>query len=212
MPTQATPIAAADAVRTRRAYFDFRHGQLHVRTAFPTTGGFDEEATLFCLHGLPGSSRLFSRFLPLIAADRSVYAPDLPGNGESDPAPDASARSLAAAIADLARDLRIKQIDLLAFQAGRPIATELARTDPALVRRLILVGGGDRLPLSDLTQPSLVIQIGEGQGDRDSDRAASIDGAGNAVFVHASEFAEDLFEAEPQTLATRFAAFLNAPS
>jgi pimeloyl-ACP methyl ester carboxylesterase len=212
MPTQATPVAAAEAVRTRRAYFDFRHGQLHVRTAFPTTGGFDEEATLFCLHGLPGSSRMFSRFLPLIATDRSVYAPDLPGSGESDPAPDGSARSLAAAIVDLARDLRIRQIDLLAFEAGRPIATELALTEPALVRRLILVGTGERPRLSDLAQPSLVMTIGHGHGLGELDSDGRGEGDGNIVFVHAPDCAEDLFDAAPHTLVTRFAAFLNAPS
>ena len=46
MPKIAKPVALTDAsVRTRRAYFDFRFGQLHVRTAFPTTGGFDEQVT-----------------------------------------------------------------------------------------------------------------------------------------------------------------------
>src|ERR1700676_4644454 len=54
-------------VRTRRAYFDCRFGQLHVRTAFPTTGGFDEGVTLFCLHSDTNTSRIFSSFLPEIA-------------------------------------------------------------------------------------------------------------------------------------------------
>src|SRR6202140_3225026 len=66
-------------VRTRRAYFDCKFGQLHVRTAFPTTGGFDEQVTLICLHPVDASSRTFSRFLPELADSRSVYAPDLPG-------------------------------------------------------------------------------------------------------------------------------------
>jgi len=51
-------------VRTRRAYFDCHFGQLHVRTAFPTTGGFDEQVTLVCLHPIEGSSRTFARLLP----------------------------------------------------------------------------------------------------------------------------------------------------
>src|SRR5450631_873571 len=67
---------ASPAVRTRRAYFDCQFGQLHVRTAFPTTGGFDEGVTLFCLHPSETSSRTFDMFLPEIAGDRSVYAPD----------------------------------------------------------------------------------------------------------------------------------------
>src|SRR5271169_6161297 len=74
-------------VRTRRAYFDCHFGQLHVRTAFPTTGGFDEQVTLVCLHPIEGSSRTFARLLPELADLRSVYAPDLPGCGESDPSP-----------------------------------------------------------------------------------------------------------------------------
>src|SRR3979490_2100248 len=87
-PTKLT--APLESVRTRRAYFDCRFGQLHVRTAFPTTGGFDEQVTLFCLHPDNSSSRMFTRFLPEIADERSVYAPDLPGLGESDPSPAAS--------------------------------------------------------------------------------------------------------------------------
>ena len=93
--------AQAEAVRTRRAYFDFRFGQLHVRTAFPATGGFDEQVTLFYLHPEQSSSRLFTRFLPEIADVRSVYAPDLPGCGESDPSRTLSAADAADAIADL---------------------------------------------------------------------------------------------------------------
>src|SRR5471032_2827694 len=95
----------SESVRTRRGYFDCRFGQLHVRTAFPTTGGFDEGVTLFCLHPNELSSRVFHRFLPEIADVRSVYAPDLPGCGESDSAPSTNFKDAAAAVADLARDL-----------------------------------------------------------------------------------------------------------
>src|SRR5580692_9238302 len=103
-------------VRTRRAYFDCRFGQIHVRTAFPTTGGFDEGVTLVCLHSREGSSRSFARFLPEIATDRSVYAPYLPGFGESDAAPtlgdadvgpaDVGPAEAARAVGDLATNLR----------------------------------------------------------------------------------------------------------
>src|ERR1700728_3277886 len=96
-------------VRTRRAYFDCQFGQLHVRTAFPTTGGFDEGVTLLCLHSREGSSRSFARFLPEMASERSVYAPDLPGFGESDAAPSFGHADAAKAVADLSRDLRLKQ-------------------------------------------------------------------------------------------------------
>jgi len=133
-------VPSPTAVRTRRAYFDCRFGQLHVRTAFPTTGGFDEQVTLFCLHPEGSSSRVFGRFLPEIADTRSVYAPDLPGYGESDSSPQRSVMDAATAISDLVNDLRVRQIDVLGVHYGAAVAAELAASRPELVRRLVLVG------------------------------------------------------------------------
>jgi pimeloyl-ACP methyl ester carboxylesterase len=53
----------------------------------PGGGGFEEGTSLLCLHDMAGSARMFGRFLALIGKDRSAYAPDLPGCGESDPPP-----------------------------------------------------------------------------------------------------------------------------
>ena len=86
------------------------------------------------------SSRTFSRVLPELADVRSVYAPDLPGYGESDPSPTRSIVEAAAAISDLANDLRLRQIDLLGVQYGAGVALELAAARPELVRRLVLAG------------------------------------------------------------------------
>jgi pimeloyl-ACP methyl ester carboxylesterase len=145
------------AVRTRRAYFDCKFGQLHVRTAFPTTGGFDEQATLFCLHPIEGSSRTFSRFLTGLAELRSVYAPDLPGYGESDSSPMRSIEDAATAISDLANDLRLRQIDLLGIQYGAEVALELASARPELVRRLVLAGVATAQRLNLVRQQRLMI-------------------------------------------------------
>jgi pimeloyl-ACP methyl ester carboxylesterase len=141
------PVAPV-TIRTRRAYFDCRFGQLHVRTAFPTTGGFDEQVTLICLHAADATSRAFSRLASDLAGVRSVYAPDLPGYGESDSSPTRSAADAALAIADLAKDLRLRQIDLLGVQYGAEVALALAAARPELVRRLVLLGGpaADRSP------------------------------------------------------------------
>jgi pimeloyl-ACP methyl ester carboxylesterase len=159
------------AVRTRRAYFDCKFGQLHVRTAFPTTGGFDEQTTLFCLHPLDCSSRTFSRFLPELADVRSVYAPDLPGYGESDPSPTRSIAEAAAAISDLANDLRLRQIDLLGVEYGAEVALELAAARPELVRCLVLatVPAAERLAM--VKQRRLVVDVA-GHGDDPFDTAA----------------------------------------
>jgi pimeloyl-ACP methyl ester carboxylesterase len=199
-------ISAAPAVvRTRRAYFDFKHGQLHVRTAFPTTGGFDEQVTLFCLHGAQGSSRSFARLLPLIADVRSVYAPDLPGCGESDPSPNATLGEAAGAVADLAADLRLRQIDLLGIQTGAAVALELAAAKPELVRRLVLVGTPTAERLPSVKQPALVMRTRLEPAEVLPKIKEAVP---NGKFVEALEFAHDLFEAAPAESIKQLAAFL----
>jgi pimeloyl-ACP methyl ester carboxylesterase len=163
---KASKISAQPSgVRTRRAYFDCKFGQLHVRTAFPTTGGFDEEVTLFCLHPEDGSSRTFSRFLPQLADVRSVYAPDLPGYGESDSSPMGGIADAATAISDLANDLRLRQIDLLGIQYGAEVAVELAVSRPELVRRLVLAGVAAAERLGAAKQQRLMINAADYGGD-----------------------------------------------
>jgi pimeloyl-ACP methyl ester carboxylesterase len=193
------------AVRTRRAYFDCKFGQLHVRTAFPTTGGFDEQVTLFCLHSREGSSRSFDRFLPEIADERSVYAPDLPGFGESDPAPSPGFADAARAISDLANDLRLRQIDLLGLRFGAAVALELGAARPDLVRRLVLVGVPpmDRVPA--VKQESLVLRS---KLDAAHEAEWSKGVLPNARFLESTDHAADQFDAAPKTLAKQISAFL----
>jgi pimeloyl-ACP methyl ester carboxylesterase len=128
-------------VNLRRAYFESRYGQLHVRTAFPSTGGFDEHPALVLLHDCPWSSRRFQAFLPVIGTDRSVYAADTPGFGESDPPPAApTVADYALAMGDFLDNLRLRQFDLVGHGAGAAIAAEVAIARPAAVRRLVFVG------------------------------------------------------------------------
>jgi len=163
VPKKPTRSAAdTPAVRSRRAYFDCRYGQLHVRTAFPATGGFDELVTLLCLHPQGATSRVFGALLPLAAQQRSVYAPDLPGCGESDAAPDGGDADAAAAALDLVADLRLRQVDVLGLQSGAAVAVELALARPGLVRGLVLAGAAPaaRLALLDRQpQPPQRLQL-----------------------------------------------------
>jgi pimeloyl-ACP methyl ester carboxylesterase len=206
-PSKFSPATAA-TVRTRRAYFDCRFGQLHVRTGFPTNGGFDEGVALFCLHSQETSSRTFDRFLPEIADDRSVYAPDLPGCGESDPPPQMNYKEAAGAVADLATDLRLRQIDVLGFRFGAGVALELGASRPDLVRRLVLVASPPMDGLPVIKQPSLVMRIKLGVGD---DSQWTQGALLKATFVDLADYATDLFDAAPKTLAKQIGAFLNAP-
>jgi pimeloyl-ACP methyl ester carboxylesterase len=128
-------------VHLRKMYVDCRYGQLHVHTAFPSSGGFDELNPLVCIHPAPLSGRVFRALLGDLGRDRSVYAPDLPGCGESD-APESapSIADYAAAVGDLLDSLRLRQVDLLGYQAGSLAATELAIARPEQVRRVVLIG------------------------------------------------------------------------
>ena len=196
----------AEAVRTRRAYFDCRFGQLHVRTAFPATGGFDEQVTLFCLHADQSSSRAFARFLPEIADVRSVYAPDLPGLGESDPSPTLSVGEAAGAISDLADDLRLRQIDLLGISSGARAALDLAAARPDLVRRLVLAGVAAVDGIPAVKQQTLVMRTRL----ETPDDIAKLKGAlPNGKFVDVEDYATDLFAAAPKSLAKQIGTFLS---
>src|SRR5450631_374126 len=154
---QSQSSAAPMTIRTRRTYFDCQFGQLHVRTAFSSSGGFDEQVTLFCLHASEGASRSFDRLLPEMARDRSVYAPDLPGFGESDPAPSFGAADAARAVSDLASDLRLRRIDVLGIGFGAAVALELAAARPDLVRRLILAEPPPMARKPAAAQPALIL-------------------------------------------------------
>ena len=153
-------------IHLRKMYVDCRFGQLHLHTSFPSSGGFDELTPLLCVAPPTQSGRTFRPVLRDLGRDRSVYAPDLPGAGESD-GPDhaASVTEQAAAFIDLIDSLRLKQVDVLGYQAGSLAAIELALGRPEQVRRLILLGVpgsdggyqlGERLPL--LRQPVMILR------------------------------------------------------
>jgi pimeloyl-ACP methyl ester carboxylesterase len=126
-------------VQIRRSFADVRSGQLHVRTATPQA-----EATrtpLICFHQSPNSGRNFLKFLPVMASDRIVYAPDTPGFGDSDvPKTQPKIEDYAAAMGDWIDTLGHDAIDLVGYHTGAQIAITLALARPQRVRRLVLVG------------------------------------------------------------------------
>ena len=140
MRRETPPRSVAAQARVRRGYFECRYGQLHVHNSIPPGGGFEEAAPLLCLHDCPGSGRVFAQFLALAGRDRSVYAPDLPGFGESDPPPGmAGIEDYAAAIGDFLDSMRLRRLDVLGQRVGALIGTELALTRPGQIGRVIMV-------------------------------------------------------------------------
>jgi len=188
----------------RKMYVDCRFGQLHLHTSFPSSGGFDELTPLLCVTPPTLTGRSFRPVLRDLGRDRSVYAPDMPGSGESD-APESSpvVADHAAAFVDLIDSLRLKQVDVIGYQAGSLAAIELALAKPEQVRRLILIGVpssdgsyqvGERLPLLKL--PVMILrardEFWESTGRtesllRDARRAELSPPAGNVLDAGADE-------------------------
>jgi len=135
------PLPQPASVHIRRSYAESRFGQVHVWTAYPSGGGFDEHTPLVCLHHSGGSGRFFAPMLRELGADRSVYALDLPGHGTSDaPSAKFSVSDLAAAVGDFLDSLRLRSVDLFGYQLGAQISAELAIARPQQVRRVMLWG------------------------------------------------------------------------
>lgn len=154
-------------VHQRKMYVDCRFGQLHVHTAFPSSGGFDELTPVVCVHPAGTTGRVFRGLIANLGLDRSAYAPDLPGAGESDAEEGpVSVADQAAALADLIDTLRLRRVDVLGCQTGSLVAAELALIRPDQVRKVVFVGvpgaeqgnypTGERLPL--LRQPVLALR------------------------------------------------------
>jgi pimeloyl-ACP methyl ester carboxylesterase len=142
---------AGTAPRLRRAYYECRYGQLHLHNAIPAGGGFDELTPVICIHAPGETGRVFMPVLSALGVARSVYAPDLPGAGESDPAPGETALDSAVqAIGDFVDSMRIRMFDLIARGAAASVAQRLLEARGQAVRRVVVLGaegqrGGPRI-------------------------------------------------------------------
>jgi pimeloyl-ACP methyl ester carboxylesterase len=132
-----TPVAPVD-----RAFVRLNGGLMHYRhTAAPE---HDAKTPLIMAHGGPGSSFGLAPLIAALGADRQIVAPDMMGNGESDPPPPGptSIAFYADCIAELMDRLQLSTIDLYGHHTGAQVACELAIARPDRVRRLILDGVG----------------------------------------------------------------------
>lgn len=116
--------------------------------AYPMEGGgtmvwrgWGQGEPLVLLHGGHGSWNHWIRNIDALSLHRTVWAPDLPGFGDSDKAPgcedaDTLWRPVAQAIIEVAGG----PADVVGFSFGSMVAGYLAGNRPDLVRRLGLVG------------------------------------------------------------------------
>ena len=135
-----------------------------VKVAIDATGAGDP---LVLLHGLGASRRLWYRVAPLLASDRLVLMPDLPGFGDSAPAgPGFEFAAVIDALGAVLAERAGGPFDLLGSSLGGAVALEFAAARPELVRRLVLAapaGFSPRPgPLADvagaLAEPTLAVR------------------------------------------------------
>ncbi|MEP7244417.1 MAG: alpha/beta hydrolase [Gammaproteobacteria bacterium] len=211
MPKGPIKNPVASEPRVRRGYFECRYGQLHVHNAIPPGGGFEEATALLCLHPAGQTGRAFQRFLAIMGRDRSVYAPDIPGSGESDgPESRITTGEAAVALGNFLDSMRFRQIDVLGYQGGSLVAVELALARPQQVRRLVLVGvpavpEGERL--RQIGQPVLVARAKDDLWDTTL-RAREV--LTRARVLDLPQFGATLFETAPEAIADPLREFLSA--
>ena len=145
-----------------------------------------------------------------MGTDRSVYAPDLPGFGESDP-PTAqpSIEGHAVAIGDFIDHMRLRKLDLLGYQGGASIAAALAAARPDQVRRVVMVAAPAFDAAGDLPvvqQPVLMLRPQDGLWEvtpRARERLP------NATFVDLPGQGSSLLDAALEVVARHVRTFLD---
>lgn len=124
------------SIQVRRGYVDGLFGQIHFRRG----GEASQQTPLLLLHPSPLSGLVWDNFLPEMAQDRLVVAPDTPGFGESAPphcAPEIE--DYAKAMADFVGRFDLNQVDIMGYHTGSLTALEIARLHPDLVRKVIMI-------------------------------------------------------------------------
>lgn len=119
----------------RRGYIDWRHGQAHYRH-----GG--EGPAVILLGGAPRSGGQFDAVIAALAARGfHAIAPDMPGFGQSDPAPKGvSIAEIAAFLPPLLDGLGIGRAHLFGLHSGAKVATAFAAAFPGRAAGLIVAG------------------------------------------------------------------------
>ena len=100
-----------------------------------------QERPVLLLHGGAGSWMHWIKNIDALALSRTVWAPDIPGFGDSDlPADNLDADTLAPFVLQGALDLlRGERFDLVGFSFGALVSALIAAQAPATLDRLVLV-------------------------------------------------------------------------
>ncbi len=120
----------------RKGYADGQFGQVHYRVAGIQT----DRTPLLLLHPSPLSGLVWDRFMPAMAEDRLVVAPDTPGFGESaPPQSEPEIEDYAAAMVAFAAQMNLSKVDVMGYHTGSLTAVELAARHPDLVDKIVMI-------------------------------------------------------------------------
>jgi pimeloyl-ACP methyl ester carboxylesterase len=139
-------------------------------------------------HGGHGSWSHWIRNIDALTADRTVWALDLPGLGESASAPREDHEAIADVIAGGLRQLIGPELplDIVGFSFGGVVSAHLAAFHPELVRRLIVVDtGGLDLPMGRVDVRGI-------RGLGDEERRAVLRANLLSLMLHAPASVDDL--------------------
>ncbi|PEQ11367.1 hypothetical protein B2G71_17595 [Novosphingobium sp. PC22D] len=122
-----------------RAFVRIAEGLVHYRHC---EGQQDSGVPLYMAHAGPGSSRGLEPLIAAFGETRRVIAPDMLGNGDSDPpAKDGTGIAYYAdCVVRVLDALGIERVDFYGTHTGALIAMELSAHHPDRVRRLVLDG------------------------------------------------------------------------
>ncbi|SEH03663.1 Pimeloyl-ACP methyl ester carboxylesterase [Nonomuraea solani] len=131
--------------------FDIEHPHgLHV-----VHDGPRQAPPLLLIHGSGASGGFWSPVVPALAGHHHVIRVDLPGCGQSPPAPSYDVPAQADRVAALLDDLGLRRLAAAGHSSGGYVATALAEQRPDLVGSLALISSGPR-PGALLRQPFIL--------------------------------------------------------
>ncbi|HUP28005.1 MAG TPA: alpha/beta fold hydrolase [Chloroflexia bacterium] len=128
-----------------------------VRTRYIEAGASNGGVPLLLIHGYNGSCDYFyPNAIPLLAAERHVIAPDLPGNGLSGRLPIHTLDTYVDFLAGLAEALGYEQVDLAGHSMGGQLAIAAVVRHPERFRKLVLI---DSAGLPELVKTQWIAPI-----------------------------------------------------
>lgn len=139
-------------------------------------------------HGAHGAWTHWIRNIDALAQDRTVYAADLPGFGESDTPASAAAGPdyVVPIIAGLRQLFGGQAVDVVGFSFGGVMAAVAAAEAPDLIRRLVLVDtGGLNTRFGDISLTRV-------RGTQGEERKAALTHNLLGMMLHAPESVDDL--------------------